>query len=129
MEHPIFFISKTSLSRSCVVFGGHSLGEGRSAGRRPRVSPHKARSPTPRPTCQAAECAGSCGATLAIHTTGERGDTNGEESEGRKEEGGQEEITAAVQFPTPNSRRRTGSWDWELALRSIPGSHHLESGR
>ena len=47
------------------------------------------------PTCQAAECAGSCGAMLAIHTTGERGDSNGKESEGRKEEGGEEEITPA----------------------------------
>jgi hypothetical protein len=27
-----------------------------------------------------------------IHSTGERGDSNGKESEGRKEEGGQEEI-------------------------------------
>jgi hypothetical protein len=56
--------------------------------------------------------------TLAIHTTGERGDSNGEESEGRKEEGGEEEITSRIsQLPTPGAIK--ASWDWELALSPL----------
>src|SRR5688572_2842420 len=47
-----------------------------------------------------------------IHSTGERGDSNGKESEGRKEEGGQEEIALHFnpQFPTPNFQA------WELGV-------------
>ena len=42
--------------------------------------------------------------TLAIYSTGERGDSNGEESEGRKEEGGEEALTAAFNFQLPIPR-------------------------
>jgi len=49
-----------------------------------RVTPHEARSPTPGPTCQAAECAGSCGATLAIHTTAKGGIQMAKKAKGGK---------------------------------------------
>ena len=52
-----------------------------------------------------------------IHSTGERGDSNGEESEGRKEEGGQEEIR--LRF-NPNSQlpisKNSGSWELDPAV-------------
>jgi hypothetical protein len=81
---------------------------------------HIARSLTPGPTCQAAECAGSCGVTLAIHSTDERGDSDGKESEGRKEEGGQEEIALRFdsQFPTPKDRGSPGVGSWPLLIHS-----------
>ena len=55
-----------------------------------------------------------------FHSTGERGDSNGEESKGRKEEGGQEEIR--LRF-NPNSQlpisKNSGSWElvpWQLVV-------------
>src|SRR5688572_17117503 len=53
-----------------------------------------------------------------IHSTGERGDSNGEESEGRKEEGGQEEIALHFnsRFPTPNVQPGVGSWPSQRLL-------------
>ena len=56
MEHPIF------LSISCC-----------SPGRVDRESAREARSPTPGPTCQAAECVRSCGGTLAQSTPQAKG--------------------------------------------------------
>ena len=55
-----------------------------------------------------------------IHSTGERGDSNGEESKGRKEEGGQEEIR--LRF-NPNSQlpisKNSGSWELDPALLRV----------
>jgi len=61
------------------------------------------------------------GCDARIHSTGERGDSNGEESEGRKEEGGEEEIALHFnsRFPTPNSQPGVGSWPSQPLLRLI----------
>jgi hypothetical protein len=76
LEHPIFFIHELLLIPTGTAYDARSLTSG--------------------PTCQAAECAGSCGGTLAhSRPEGEGGDSDGEEgSKGRKEEGGEEEVTA-----------------------------------
>ena len=57
VEHPIFLsrpIHRTELLLSRVASCGRELA-------------HEARSPNAGPTCQAAECAGSQGESLAIH--------------------------------------------------------------
>jgi len=56
MEHPIFFIRQLLLSRYIDW-----------------ESAREARSPTSGPTCQAAECARSCGGTLAQSTPRAKG--------------------------------------------------------
>ena len=80
MEHPNFFARKTLLSRE-----------------ERELAEEDARSPTSRPTCQAAECAVMLrrDARVIQHLKG--GILDGEESsQGRKEEGSEEEVASLL---------------------------------
>ena len=103
------------------------------------MSPRSEGSPTPGPTCQAAECAGSWGAYSQIQINVKGGITDGEESKGSEEEGGEEALTArfamkgGVTFrplflctygvvPSLMRTRRTISQGWIWSTTAIPST-------
>ena len=103
------------------------------------MSPRSEGSPTSGPTCQAAECAGSWGAYSQDPTKVKGGITDGEESKGSEEEGGEEALTAVfamkggvtfrplfyVRYGVVPSRmrtRRTMSHGWIWSTTPIPST-------
>jgi hypothetical protein len=85
VEHPIFLSRVFSPSPQVAAHPTHIMRSGQPTKRGRRNAG---------PTCQAAECAG--GRTTPQSTSEGRNPQNGEEGEGRKEEGGEEKVRSLL---------------------------------